>query len=276
MGRDSELGPPPRAWSLDADYFGDRHNILWDMDAGIALASDASRGIWAFADLRKSHFLLWIDSISALPSWERAAPIRSMIHWMTITGGGTLAHMAAFGADGVYIGLTGPSGVGKSTTTAAAVAEGFDILAEDLTHVEVNDDAVTAGRVYDSIKVTDAALDKFAFLRELSAAAGGQKIDKTVFPLPAPLGTKQPLSALFSLSGRFSDQVEIVATPKAKLFHRLAPATVFLLRTGGRLAFHRLGAMVRALPTFEVTPGADARETARAIHRFASALRKNK
>ena len=80
----------------------------------------------------------WARDAEALPRWETAAPLRTLLRW-ALRSGLHLVHAAAVvGARGAAL-LAGASGAGKSTTALAAAQAGLGYVGDDYCAVELGD-----------------------------------------------------------------------------------------------------------------------------------------
>jgi hypothetical protein len=124
---------------------------------------DTKRGTAAYIS-RKS---------TALPKYEIAGPLRSLIHRFGVDRGMALVHAGAVARSNLAALITGPKGTGKSTTVLSCVAAGFDYLGDDRC-------LLTAGgeprvhSVYSSAKIFVDELDRYpiAGLREAALPPG--------------------------------------------------------------------------------------------------------
>ena len=264
-GPSSPIGAPPVTWPFGADNADRLHNVLWNPDLGLAMATDAEHGIWYLADMSRQFYLVWIADIGRLPPWEYTAPLRHVVHWMGLSSDAVLAHLAVFGDQRTMVAVTGPSGAGKSTLAASALAAGMNVLAEDLCWIDLAGRPPLAARVFDSIKLTEQSLARFDALTRLKSDLAHEELGKTVLSLPPANRSEAPLNAMFCLAGGFGEEVKVTRCGKARAFQLLAPSTVFLMRTAAAETARRLGDLVGRLPSYEVVPGSDPIANAKTI-----------
>ena len=81
---------------------------------------------------RRAHGALWVLSPDRVPWWERAAPLRTLLHWsLAAPPRRLLVHAAAVGGASRGALLIGAGGSGKSTTAVACVEAGMRAAGDD-------------------------------------------------------------------------------------------------------------------------------------------------
>lgn len=132
-------------------------------------------------DSDRGEAVFWVRDASELPSWTRAAPFRTVLHWWMEQNGAQLVHAAAFGIDGRGVLLTGRGGTGKSTTALACLADGFEFVGDDYV-VLTDGDAPAAHTLYRTAKIVP---DDMARFQDFSPAmpVSGSEYDKAVISL---------------------------------------------------------------------------------------------
>ena len=111
-------------------------------------------------DADKRHAIVWFADAATIPEWVIYDQIRNALHWLSYERNFGLFHAAALRLGAVGCLITGKSGSGKSTITAAAIAHGFDSAGDDFVLIETT----TAPRVhaiFDTIKLDDKSLARF-------------------------------------------------------------------------------------------------------------------
>ena len=112
---EGELPSPPWDASAPGEHYAaaDGVQVLHGPDTLLLL--DGNRGAF------------WARDAEALPRWETAAPLRTLLRWALREHGLHLVHGAAVvGARGAAL-LAGRSGAGKSTTALAAAEAGLGL-----------------------------------------------------------------------------------------------------------------------------------------------------
>ena len=73
----------------------------------------------------------WIDHPGSLRAYERAAPLKVLLHWGLRERGCALIHAGAIGNAAGAVLIVGKTGAGKSTTTLACLNAGLSYLSDD-------------------------------------------------------------------------------------------------------------------------------------------------
>ena len=267
LSEDSPLGPPPKDWPfavMDRDSF---QRVHWQLPQ--IMTADETVGLWNLADVIKRRSLTWVAQESSLPSWEFAAPFRHHLHWLALQQEALLVHAASWAVDEIAVLLTGPGGSGKSTSSVAAVAMGREFYAEDLTWVDLSKEFVHVHALYNTVKVTADAQQRFGLVREFVDAHPHEEFDKTLVWLNQVAPPARPLQALYCLSGEFAAHTQIKSCSKGLAFRLLAPSTLFLMRTAQAQTLQSLRQLIDRLPCYHVTLGSDPCEVVQAIESHA-------
>jgi hypothetical protein len=195
-----------------------------------------------------------IPSAAALPPYERAAPLRTLMHWVLSSRGCTFAHAAAVGINASGVLLTGPGGSGKSTTALLCAQAGFTYAGDDYVGLTTSDRGVEAHSLFCTAKIDAGSLEMMPFLRELPMIAPRDGEKGVVF-----LRDVVPSLAIRALIiPRVVGGVSrLRRTNRAEALRALAPTSVFQLpRTSGE-TFRALADVVRLLPAFALELGDD-------------------
>jgi hypothetical protein len=110
-----------------------------------------SRSISAF-DAPSSTAVYSIVNPADFPWHERSCPFLKLFHWSLRTHGLQIVHAAAVSTDGKAALLIGSSGSGKSTTALNCAKKGMNLLADDITLVDLRQAALKAYPLYRSVK----------------------------------------------------------------------------------------------------------------------------
>lgn len=136
----------------------------------------------ALMDVETATAVFWIQSAEGLPYWAKASPMRNLLHWWMERRGCQLVHGAAVGLDGEGLLITGPGGLGKSTTALACLNAGLQYLADDFLVVEPGDPA-RAHSLYSTGKLDWAQMSRFPRFAGLARNHGSPLGDKAVLYL---------------------------------------------------------------------------------------------
>jgi hypothetical protein len=89
--------------------------------------------------------------------YERAAPLRAVLHWALSGSDRLLVHAGAVGIGGNCLLLTGPGGVGKSSSAVASFLAGLDYLGDDYVLADLTDSHPVVHSLYATAKLAPAA-----------------------------------------------------------------------------------------------------------------------
>jgi GT2 family glycosyltransferase len=126
-------------------------------------------------DVHNRTAVFWVESAEALPDWTRAAPFRTLFHWLAEHHDAQLVHAAAVGLGGRGVLITGRGGVGKSTCALSCLGAGFDYVGDDYVLLSRHD-GLRAYSLYRTAKIKQADLGFFPGFELLPARAdpGGE------------------------------------------------------------------------------------------------------
>lgn len=223
----------------------------------------------------KRRGIVWFADVSTIPEWVVYNQIRGALHWVSCKGGFGLFHAAALQLGPVGCLITGKSGSGKSTITAAAIANGFQSAGDDFVLIET-DPTPLVHAIFDTIKLGDKALDRFAQFRLAVRNPIRQPEDKAIvhmfdsarewitsgFPLHAILRAR-----LTGLQGSV-----ISKCLSSDVFRALAPSSLLLLRAEAKLVSANCAALVSKLGCYTFDIGNDLDEAVSELAGFMRGL----
>ncbi len=263
---------PPKDWPFEVETTQDHQRICWRPDEGIAFTSDEARGIWHLYDSTGKQGLYWIRDISQLPFWEPGSPLRHFIHWATLSADCAMVHAAAIGFGKRGFLMTGVGGSGKSTTTAAAISQGWLTTGDDFILVNPHAEA-TAFPIFDVMKLTGHALKWFTDFSSQAINQPSAPDEKTLIPLSTVAGDRfvdrLVVHAVLSLELTGAETSEFEAMSKRQAVAALAPSTMNILRTGMPETLTACSAIARNLPTIKFKVGRDPFEAVDALKKLA-------
>jgi hypothetical protein len=228
------------------------------------------------ADTR-TGLLLTADAALVAP-WEWASPLKRHIAWATREEPFGLLHGAVIGDAAGGVMLAGGSGVGKSTTAAAALQAGLSSAGDDLTLLSLDaDSGVVAHAAFDAVKLSDATLRLIGAAPPPGGVASGAGIAKHILPLSTlgagRLAPRVPLRAILLPRLAGSPRSAIRPAVMAAALRALGPVSGFVMRVTPESSFALAARMVRDLPCFALDIGEDPAEAARCIAAFLEARR---
>jgi hypothetical protein len=191
----------------------------------------------------------WFAGPTGVTRWDRAAPLRTALHFALATPQRQLVHGAVVGVDGRGVLLAGPGGSGKSTTTLACLEAGMQIVGDDYAAIELGHERVRAWNLYGSIKVG-----------ERGKGPGGRDGRRTLLlghDLPGTPTETLDLQAI--LIPRIGDRRESRtnrANP-ADALRALAPSTLLQAPHEEGQTLGILADLARSVPAYHLHLGAD-------------------
>jgi hypothetical protein len=211
-----------------------------------AAADDTSLMLW---DDERRLACCWFAGVHGVTRWDRAAPLRTALHFALAAPGRQLVHGATVGAGGRGVLLAGPGGSGKSTTTLACLEAGLQIVGDDYAAVELVGGRARAWNLYGSIKVgeRDGGPDgrddrRSLILGEDLPGAPTEALDLAAVLLPRVVGG--PSSSLSRAH-------------HADALRALAPSTLLQAPHEERPSLGLLADLARSLPAHHLNLGAD-------------------
>jgi len=257
------------------DRFTDRGDI-WGMESERILSAFH----WlecsvALMDTQSLEAIYWVDDAKALPYWSKAAPLRTLLHWVMQRFDRQLLHAAVVGTDHGGVVITGSGGAGKSTTALLCLEAGLTYLGDDYVVVAL-DPAPTAYSLYCTAKLNDDQAKKFTRLLPLVEPKTGLRVhaepEKTVFRLhPAKADSVQNNIALKAILAAVISDHEQTSFAAADLYtvqRSAAFTTMAHLPRAGSRSQEFIARLCQTLPRFELRLGRDLAEIPDAIRRF--------
>lgn len=212
-------------------------------------------------DESSRHALWWVPSADDVPSYEQAAPFRTILHWWAQSVDAQLVHGAAVGTEHGGVLLAGPGGSGKSTVALSCVGSGLRYAGDDYVLVERAPDPVVHS-VYASGKLTPDHLSRFPRLRDCAQRAHMGEQEKAVVFLhdhfPSDLIPTMPLTAIVLPAVTGASHPVIRRASPSECMVALAPSTMFQHPNAERgRTFRNLVALARAVPGYHLDIGPD-------------------
>ena len=211
-----------------------------------------AEGAISLLDPGASLALYWVADAEGLPSYERAAPLRLILHWWMGGRGRPLVHAGAVGVAGRGVLLAGRGGSGKSTAALGCLQAGLSYAGDDYVLVQV-DPSPFVHSLYSSGKV------EASHARTLAASApADEKVVlflHEVYPERMSPGFSIEAVLLPRITGR--PGVRITPVPPVAVLAALAPTTIFQLPGAGQDTFDAIARLVRRVPGYVLEMGPD-------------------
>ncbi len=228
-------------------------------------------------DRQRRIGIVWFADAAAQPYWERAFPLRPLLHLWSRDTDVQLLHAAAVGTPRGGALLIGVSGTGKSSTALSCVPDhdqppGLRLAGDDYTAVRIDAAAPTVYSLYNIAKLNADNIGRFPHMARWISNPDRLDTEKAMLSLydhaPDALIGSFPLKAI--LLPRITGAARTQITP-ARPFEALwaaAPTTIFQLIGAKAHTLHKLTALVRCAPVYTLALGADRYEIPDAISTF--------
>jgi hypothetical protein len=211
-------------------------------------------------DADKRHAIVWFADATTIPEWVIYDHIRNALHWVSYEGEFGLFHAAALQLGAVGCLITGKSGSGKSTITAAAIARGFDSAGDDFVLIETTT-VPRVHAVFDTVKLDDKSLARFPqfepFIRNRRPGTRDKAIVHLFDSSRGRIASGFPLHAILHAHLTGQPQSRIVKSAPSDAFRALAPSSLMLLRAQGKQVAANCAVLVTRLGTYAFEIGTD-------------------
>ena len=138
-------------WAQLLEFSAKENKILMYNVGDIHALYNPESGIFSLVDTDLLRGWYYLSRAEDIPYYEKAAPMRMLLHWWCETAGRVLVHAAAVGWDSEAVLLAGRGGTGKSTTAMLAAQSGFSFLGDDYVVLE-NAGGPAVLSAYNSVK----------------------------------------------------------------------------------------------------------------------------
>jgi hypothetical protein len=214
-------------------------------------------------DLRADRAWYWVADPGVLPYWERAAPIRQILHWWMATRHHQQLHGGGVGTPDGGVLLVGKGGSGKSTCALASLTSELRYAGDDYTMVSV-EPRPWLHSLFSSGKVDPANLWRVPHLEPAVSNADHLATEKAVVFVDQHFPDRPidgfPLRAIVLPTITGGARTRVLPTTRAAALTALAPSTVFQLHTAGREALQYMAQLVRRVPAYVLELGTDVSE----------------
>jgi len=211
-----------------------------------AAADDTSLMLW---DDEHRIACCWFAGVAGVTRWDRAAPLRTALHFALAGPHRQLVHGAVVGMGGRGVLLAGPGGAGKSTTALACLQAGLQVVGDDYAAVSFPAGRTQAWNLFRSIKVG-----------EREAGVNGRDDRRTLIvgeDIPGSATEMLELSAVLLPRVAGGPQSSVSTASPAEALRALAPSTLLQIPYEERPSMGLLAQLARALPAYRLNLGAD-------------------
>lgn len=252
------VSPPHCPWPFDR--LGPLGEVCGLGGVGLRVAYNVDSRCLSWFDESTGRGHLWMRSVHALPPYERAAPLRTLLSWAVRLWSSELVHAGCVAAAGRALLLVGKGGSGKSTCALSCLGSHLQYVADDYCLLSMASGRPVAQAVYSTAKLHPAHLS--AFLPELAgrAVAHGPTDKVTIYLRGDELaGTARPVPIAALVVPRVSaiDGVAVAACTPAQALAALAPSSIFQTPGLGAPTFRFLADVARSVPCHTLTLGAE-------------------
>jgi hypothetical protein len=286
----SGVEPPRPLWGPIEAPAGTNPVARLRSERACVLAAAGSRALTAAAP-GAGIAVFHLPDASAIPTSERAAPIREALRLLMAARRRLMTHAGAVGRDGRGVLVVGRGGSGKSTLALSCALAGMGVVADD--YVLLEPDSLTAHAMQSTAKLTEdsaerlavpaAAFDPAGFeptlegpakalvdVRALAPGALKRRLEIRAILAPT-LSLPQP--AYIAGGGRL-DEIEPAVQPisAAEGLRAVAPSTIVQSGFGGASSFAALADLVRRVPSFGLDLSPDPAANAAAVDRLVTEL----
>lgn len=211
----------------------------------------------SMCDLEQGVAVLWLGDAAAMPYWESASPLRSILHWWAAARGFQVVHAAAVGTPDGGLLLGGASGSGKSTTALACLNSDLQYAGDDCVLVQAAQPWVHS--LYCTGKLFERSLELLPWLADAVANPDRPAEFKAVLQVdrafPARLTEGFPLRAVVLPRVTGGPCHRLTPLAPAAALRALAPSTIYALPASEGGSFRMLTGLVQRLPCFSLQLG---------------------
>lgn len=249
---------PPQPWPAAA--VGLRGEVPTYSNEQILTAIQTDVNAVSVFDRSHGRGFYWIDSPCSLRAYERAAPLKVLLHWWLRDLGLPMIHAGAVGTDAGAVLLVGKSGAGKSTTTLACLEAGLHYLADDrcLLALEPTPQVYC---IYNSAKLHLTQMERFPQLTPAVHNWHETTYDKALVHVhdvaPQQLALHLPIRALLLAKVAGSSQTTLAPVARPHLLRDFVTSSLVYQPGAAHDEVHRMTALVRQLPCYQINLGSD-------------------
>jgi hypothetical protein len=229
-------------------------------------------------DLGSDRAWYWVADPADLPYWERAAPIRQILHWWMASRGHQQVHAGAVGTPDGGVLLVGKGGSGKSTCSLVSLTSALRYAGDDYTMVSIGR-SPWVHSLFSSGKVHPENLWRIPHLRSALSNADRLTTEKAVVFVDQHFPGRPidgfPVRAILLPTITGGRHTRTVGVTRAAALAALAPSTVFQLHTAGREALQFMARLVRDVPAYALELGSDVSEVPDVILTLLDRLRED-
>jgi hypothetical protein len=222
---------------------------------GIQGLYEEHSGTLSLLDRSRKLALYAVPDSSAIPYYERAAPLRAILSWWMPDHGRYFIHAGAVGLKGRGVLVGGRGGTGKSTVTLACLAAGYQYAGDDYVLIQERDPI--AYSLYNTAKIDlDHAAGKFpALLPHVSEHHPSDRKGSIYFGEHAPTQVVDRLSVDAVVLPARGTRPKIEKVSPSEAVKGIVPSTLLQLAGSGPREFQVIARWISDLPCFRLETG---------------------
>ncbi|MCK5811892.1 MAG: glycosyltransferase [Clostridiales bacterium] len=208
-----------------------------------------------FIDFPNQNAYYVVNSLETMPYYEKACPMRMLLHWFCVKNNMTLIHSAAISnSDSGYL-LAGRGGVGKSTLSMLSLFEGSTLLGDDYVIIENNDHPYVTS-IYNTIKINNDMIKLFPIVNNFLVNKPTNEEKGYLFITDIPhktIGKRFKLEGIIFINRQDLKQVHIEKIPKTRALATIGASTMFQLPGANHSFIKHISKLVKSFPVYEYT-----------------------
>ncbi len=231
-------------------YMGERIYAVFHPGTDLVSMLDRSRNLAVY----------WIHDAFRLPFYERAKPLRHILHLWMQHHGRQFAHAGATGTEKGGVLLAGKGGTGKSTVVLSCLGSGLDYVSED--YCLLSTDLVPyVHSIYSSAMLDRESLRWFPQFAPLVDNRGLLDSEKSVLYLYSRY--RESIVSGFPVRAVLLPQITnrrkpaLARASPVTALKALGPTTVMRLPGARQSAFHHMARFVQLVPAYVLELGTD-------------------
>ena len=259
-------------WKQLEKLSGKEKKLVMYNEASIHALYNPDSQVFSLIDTDSGRGWYYLPQAANLPYYEKAAPMRMLLHWWCEMAGLVLVHAAAVGCDSRAVLLAGCGGTGKSTTAMLAAQSGFDFLGDDYVVLD-NTHGPAVLSAYNSIKFRWEMIERIPSAETLSVNAP-EADEKGYFYMHQThrdsLVKTMPLKAVLLPAIEQQSKTTFTRLPSTRGLLGLAASSIFQMPGSGKQTLKRLADILRYTPFYQMSMGIDNAEIAESLRDFLS------
>lgn len=248
---------PPCPWRLqDVQLRGEITG--YTTDNLLTVAQPDTAGAVSMLDHARNLGLYRITAGEALRSFERAAPLKIILHAWLARRGLSMIHAGAVGTAAGAVLITGKSGSGKSTASLACTIEGLNYISDDRCLVSLQREP-EAHCIYNCAKLHTDQITRFPQLVPHISNPHESAPEKSLVYMHqyAPDRLTSPLPVKAVLLARIAHRPETTLSPVGgmELLRELATSTLVYQPAAAHAEVRTMADLVRRVPCYRINLG---------------------